>query len=138
MRFLIRAAFWLTILILLLPSDDKQRSEVYGTAEAAVKLYDDAHALEDAGAFAIVFEAVPASVATRIAESLTIPAIGIGAGSGCDGQVLVWHDLLGMYSGSTPRFVKRYANVADELRRAATQYAEEVAGGVFPADEHCF
>ena len=85
------------------------------TAGAAKQLYDDALALQEAGAFAIVLEAVPAPVAARVTEALQVPTIGIGAGAGTDGQVLVWHDMLGMYAGRTPRFVKRYAEIADEI-----------------------
>jgi 3-methyl-2-oxobutanoate hydroxymethyltransferase len=108
------------------------------TAEAALKLYDDAHALQDAGAFAIVFEAVPAPVATRITQSLEIPTIGIGAGAGCDGQVLVWHDLLGLYPGSTPRFVKRYGDIAEEISVALGEYVTEVRLGAFPEEQHTY
>ncbi|HEY3921906.1 MAG TPA: 3-methyl-2-oxobutanoate hydroxymethyltransferase [Gaiellaceae bacterium] len=108
------------------------------TAEAALKLYDDAHALQDAGAFAIVFEAVPAAVATRITQSLEIPTIGIGAGAGCDGQVLVWHDLLGLYPGNTPRFVKRYGDIAEEISVALGDYVTEVRTGAFPEEQHTY
>ena len=88
------------------------------SAAKAVQLYEDALALEAAGCFSIVLEAVPAPVAARITEALTIPTIGIGAGAGCDGQVLVWHDLLGLYDGQAPRFVKQYAELAP---RSATR-----------------
>jgi 3-methyl-2-oxobutanoate hydroxymethyltransferase len=108
------------------------------TAEAALKLYDDALALEEAGAFAIVLEAVPAAVATRITQALSIPTIGIGAGAGCDGQVLVWHDLLGMYHGRTPRFVKRYAELADEIGDALGRYVADVRTGSFPEEQHTY
>jgi len=108
------------------------------TADAALKLYDDAHALQDGGAFAIVFEAVPAPVATRITQSLAIPTIGIGAGAGCDGQVLVWHDLLGMYAGPTPRFVKRYGEIAEEIGAALGEYAADVRSGAFPEERHTY
>jgi 3-methyl-2-oxobutanoate hydroxymethyltransferase len=108
------------------------------TAEAALALYDDALALQDAGCFAIVLEAVPAPIAARIAESLDVPTIGIGAGAGCDGQVLVWHDLLGMYSGSTPRFVKRYAELAEEIRAALEAYVSDVRNGSFPEEVHTY
>jgi 3-methyl-2-oxobutanoate hydroxymethyltransferase len=108
------------------------------TAVKAVRLYDDALALEEAGCFAIVLEAVPAPVATRITEALTIPTIGIGAGAGCDGQVLVWHDLLGLYEGHAPRFVKQYANLADEITRALEAYVTEVRSGAFPAEQHTY
>ena len=108
------------------------------TADAALKLYDDALALEDAGSFAIVLEAVPAPVAARITEALAIPTIGIGAGGACDGQVLVWHDLLGMYPGSTPRFVKRYAELAEEIADALGRYAADVRSGGFPEEQHTY
>src|SRR5205823_13439452 len=108
------------------------------TADAALKLHDDALALEEAGAFALVLEAVPAPVAARITEALSIPTIGIGAGAGCDGQVLVWHDLLGMYAGRTPRFVKRYAELADQIGDAVAQYASDVRTGAFPEEKHTY
>jgi 3-methyl-2-oxobutanoate hydroxymethyltransferase len=108
------------------------------TADAALKLHEDALALQDAGAFALVLEAVPAPVATRITESLEIPTIGIGAGAGCDGQVLVWHDLLGMYHGHTPRFVKRYAEIADEIGAALGEYVADVRSGAFPDEQHTY
>jgi 3-methyl-2-oxobutanoate hydroxymethyltransferase len=108
------------------------------TADAALKLYDDALALEEAGAFALVLEAVPSPVATRITEALAIPTIGIGAGGGCDGQVLVWHDLLGMYHGHTPRFVKRYAEIADEIGSALGDYVADVRSGAFPEEQHTY
>jgi 3-methyl-2-oxobutanoate hydroxymethyltransferase len=108
------------------------------TAEAALKLHADALALEDAGAFALVLEAVPAPVAARITESLPIATIGIGAGAGCDGQVLVWHDLLGMYQGRTPRFVKRYAELADEIGTALGEYVADVRSGAFPEEQHTY
>jgi 3-methyl-2-oxobutanoate hydroxymethyltransferase len=108
------------------------------TAEAALKLHDDALALQDAGAFALVLEAVPAPVAARITEALAIPTIGIGAGAGTDGQVLVWHDLLGMYQGRTPRFVKRYAELADEIGAALDEYVADVRSGAFPEEQHTY
>jgi 3-methyl-2-oxobutanoate hydroxymethyltransferase len=83
-------------------------------------------------------EMVPAELATQITGKLTIPTVGIGAGPNCDAQVLVWQDMAGLTSGKTARFVKRFGDVASELHRAATQYAEEVAAGTFPADEHSF
>jgi 3-methyl-2-oxobutanoate hydroxymethyltransferase len=107
-------------------------------AVKAVQLYEDALALEAAGCFSIVLEAVPAPVATRITEALTIPTIGIGAGAGCDGQVLVWHDLLGLYEGKAPRFVKRYAELAPTIRDAVARYASEVRGGSFPEAKHTY
>ena len=108
------------------------------TGTAALELYDAALALEDAGCFAIVLEAVPASVAARITEALEVPTIGIGAGAGCDGQVLVWHDLLGLYPGQAPRFVKRYAELADEIRAALAAYVGSVRDGSFPEEQHTY
>jgi 3-methyl-2-oxobutanoate hydroxymethyltransferase len=108
------------------------------TAAAAGRLLADALALEAAGCFAIVLEAVPAQVAARITEALTVPTIGIGAGAECDGQVLVYHDLLGLTEGRAPRFVKRYASLAEEIRRALTAYAGEVRSGAYPAEEHTY
>jgi 3-methyl-2-oxobutanoate hydroxymethyltransferase len=106
------------------------------TAEKARKLVEDARSLEAAGCFSLVLEAVPSPVATRITETLTIPTIGIGAGAGCDGQVLVYHDLLGLYEARAPRFVKRYAALADEIRAALERYAEDVRSGRFPEEQH--
>jgi 3-methyl-2-oxobutanoate hydroxymethyltransferase len=108
------------------------------TAEKALRLYEDALALEAAGCFAIVLEAVPAPVAERITEALTIPTIGIGAGAGCDGQVLVYHDLLGLYEGRAPRFVKRYAELATTIRAALESYADDVREGRFPEEQHTY
>src|SRR5947208_2815944 len=106
------------------------------TASKARQLFADAQALQAAGCFAIVLEAVPARVATRITESLRIPTIGIGAGAGCDGQVLVWHDLLGITEGRLARFAKQYGHLAEETRKALEAYAADVRGGAFPAEEH--
>ena len=106
------------------------------TAEKARRLVAEAIALEEAGCFALVLEAVPSPVATRITRTLTIPTIGIGAGAGCDGQVLVYHDLLGLYDARAPRFVKRYAAIADEIRAALEKYAEDVRAGRFPEEQH--
>lgn len=111
---------------------------VQGCGDAAEQTIADAIAVAEAGAFSVVMEMVPAELATQITGKLTIPTIGIGAGPNCDGQVLVWQDMAGMSSGKSARFVKRFADIGGELRRAATQYAHEVAAGVFPADEHCF
>ncbi|MGH2392030.1 MAG: 3-methyl-2-oxobutanoate hydroxymethyltransferase [Candidatus Limnocylindria bacterium] len=108
------------------------------TAAKARALLADAQALQDAGCFAIVLEAVPAPVATRISQALRIPTIGIGAGPGCDGQVLVWHDLLGLTEGRAPRFVKRYAHLAQDIRQALSAYSADVRSGSFPADEHSY
>jgi 3-methyl-2-oxobutanoate hydroxymethyltransferase len=108
------------------------------TAGAARKLYNDALALEAAGAFAIVLEAVPEAVANAITVALTVPTIGIGAGASCDGQVLVWHDLLGVYRGGTPRFVKRYAELADDILTALKHYAADVRDRSFPEEQHTY
>jgi 3-methyl-2-oxobutanoate hydroxymethyltransferase len=108
------------------------------TADAARLIVDGAKELEDAGCCSIVLEAVPAPVAARITEELSIPTIGIGAGAECDGQVLVYHDLLGLSEGHLPRFVKRYANLSGEIRDALTAYATEVRSGAFPEDEHTY
>jgi 3-methyl-2-oxobutanoate hydroxymethyltransferase len=108
------------------------------SAEKARRLVSDALALEAAGCFAIVLEAVPAPVAARISETLSVPTIGIGAGRDCDGQVLVYHDLLGFTEGRAPRFVKRYAGLADEIRGALSRYAEEVRSGAYPGEEHTY
>jgi 3-methyl-2-oxobutanoate hydroxymethyltransferase len=108
------------------------------TAAKAQRLHADARALEAAGCFAVVLEAVPAPVADRITEALMVPTIGIGAGPGCDGQVLVWHDLLGLSDRRPARFVRRYAEVGDEIRRALEAYAGDVRTGAFPAEEHTY
>jgi 3-methyl-2-oxobutanoate hydroxymethyltransferase len=108
------------------------------TAAKARRLLADARALEAAGCFGVVLEAVPAAVARRITEALTIPTIGIGAGPGCDGQVLVWHDLLGLSDRKPARFVKRYADIGSEIRRALEHYTADVRAGTFPADEHTY
>ncbi len=106
--------------------------------EAASRLKAAAKALENAGAFAIVLELVPAPLAEEISASLTIPTIGIGAGPGCDGQVQVFHDIMGMYEDFLPKHAKRYARVADVIRDAARSYVDEVRQGVFPGPEHSF
>jgi 3-methyl-2-oxobutanoate hydroxymethyltransferase len=108
------------------------------TAEKARKLVEDARELEAAGCFSLVLEAVPAAVAAEVTRALTIPTIGIGAGRECDGQVLVWHDLLGLYEGRAPRFVKRYADIGTEIRKALETYADEVRTGRFPEDQHTY
>ena len=106
------------------------------TDEEAEELRRDARALQDAGAFAIVIEKVPADLGEEISKSLQIPVIGIGAGSGCDGQILVSHDMLGMYTQFHPRFVRRYAQLAEDMRRAFEHYVGDVKSGEFPnADE---
>src|SRR5262249_49738206 len=108
------------------------------TAPAADVIVDDALALEDAGAFAVVAEAVPAEVGQVLAERLTIPVIGIGAGGGCDGQVLVWHDLLGLTEDFMPRYLKRYAMLSGHILEALRTYVAEVRSGLFPTDEHAY
>lgn len=108
------------------------------TPDAADALMADAKALEAAGAHAIVFELVPDGLAERISRALTIPTIGIGAGAGCDGQVLVLHDMLGLTEDFRPRFLKHFAELAGEVRRAAGVYADEVRRGAFPGPEHGF
>ncbi|HWM13019.1 MAG TPA: 3-methyl-2-oxobutanoate hydroxymethyltransferase [Gaiellaceae bacterium] len=108
------------------------------TAAKARRLVEDAVALEDAGCFSLVLEAVPAPVAAQIGERLTIPTIGIGSGSDCDGQVLVLHDVLGLYEGRSPRFAKRYADLATEIRAALERFAGDVRSGAFPTVEHTY
>ncbi len=108
------------------------------TAVAAKRLLEDALILEEAGCFAIVLEAVPAPVAAAISQRLRIPTIGIGAGAGCDGQVLVYHDLLGLFDRFTPKFVKQYARLNEVIVSALTAYREDVVNGRFPTDEHIY
>jgi 3-methyl-2-oxobutanoate hydroxymethyltransferase len=108
------------------------------TAEAARQLVEDAVALEEAGCFAVVLEAVPAPVAAEVTHRLEVPTIGIGAGPDCDGQVLVYHDLLGLSEGHLPRFVKRYASLSREIRDALESYAEDVRSGAFPEEQHTY
>ncbi|MEU9688790.1 3-methyl-2-oxobutanoate hydroxymethyltransferase [Amycolatopsis japonica] len=111
---------------------------VQGRGEAAEALLADALALEEAGAFAVVMEMVPAEAAKRITHELKIPTVGIGAGPDCDAQVLVWQDMAGLRRGKTPRFVKKYADLAGALAGAASAFAEDVRRGEFPAPEHSF
>jgi 3-methyl-2-oxobutanoate hydroxymethyltransferase len=111
---------------------------VQGRGEAADVLLADALALQEAGAFAVVMEMVPAEAAKRVTAELKIPTVGIGAGPDCDAQVLVWQDMAGLRRGKAPRFVKRYADVATVLQNAATAFAEDVRRGEFPAPEHAF
>ncbi len=106
--------------------------------EQAEKLLRDAKILEKAGCFAIVLECVPAQLAEVISKSISIPTIGIGGGPGCDGQVLVWHDIMGITQNMKPKFVKRYADLYTEMVKAVKTYKEEVEQGVFPGPEHCF
>jgi 3-methyl-2-oxobutanoate hydroxymethyltransferase len=108
------------------------------TADAARHLLDDAHALEEAGAFSIVLELVPREIAQMITESVSIPTIGIGAGVGCDVQVLVFHDLVGMAFGKLPRFVREYANLRETITDAVTRWAEDVRAGTYPSNEESY
>ncbi|HEY1455520.1 MAG TPA: 3-methyl-2-oxobutanoate hydroxymethyltransferase, partial [Candidatus Dormibacteraeota bacterium] len=111
--------------------------KVQGKSQAqAARILADAKELEQAGAFSVVLEGVPSELAARVTTALHVPTIGIGAGPGTDGQVLVFHDMLGLTSGKAPRFVKRYANLAEEIGRAAAEYAREVGEGSFPGPEH--
>lgn len=111
--------------------------KVQGKTEAAAKkLIEDAKAVEEAGAFAVVLECVPKKLADLVTKEVGIPTIGIGAGNGCDGQVLVYQDLLGMFSDFTPKFVKKYANVGEVMKEAFSNYIKEVADGSFPTKEH--
>ena len=113
--------------------------KVQGKTEAAAKkLIEDAKAVEEAGAFLLVLECVPAKHAKLETESINIPTIGIGAGAGCDGQVLVIYDMLGMFSDFKPKFVKHFANAGDVIREAVKTYIAEIDDGTFPAEEHCY
>ncbi len=111
---------------------------VQGRGAGAEKLLADAHAVQEAGAFAVVLEMVPAPLAAKVTGELAVPTIGIGAGADCDAQVLVWPDMAGLTDGRVPRFVKKYADLRGELLRAAREYADEVRSGVFPGPEHSF
>lgn len=114
-------------------------NRVQGKTEAAAKkLLEDALCVQEAGAFAVVIEAVPEKLATLITNKLDIVTIGIGAGSGCDGQVLVYQDMLGMFSDFTPKFVKKYANIGEIMREAFKKYDEEVKNKQFPLEEHTY
>lgn len=108
------------------------------TEEAARQVIEDAKAVEAAGAFMVVLECVPAKLAKIISETIHIPTIGIGAGAGCDGQVLVYQDMLNLYGGFKPKFVKHFANIGDMMKEAFAEYSKEVKEGTFPADEHTF
>jgi 3-methyl-2-oxobutanoate hydroxymethyltransferase len=113
--------------------------KVQGKSESqAARILADAKDLEQAGAFSLVLEGLPNAVATRVTRALRIPTIGIGAGPGTDGQVLVLHDMLGLTTGKAPKFVKRYANLSDEIGKAAQRYAEDVGTGAFPGPEHSY
>ena len=106
--------------------------------EAAQRILDEARAIEQAGAFAVVLECVPQALAKKVTESISIPTIGIGAGAGCDGQVLVSQDMLAMYSDMAPKFVKQYAQIGSQMKEAFAAYKKDIAEGVFPAQEHTF
>ncbi len=108
------------------------------TEEAAKRLIEEAHMVEDAGAFSLLIEAIPMKLAERITKELSIPTIGIGAGPHCDGQVLVLHDVIGMFERFVPKFVKRYANLKDDALKAIMTYREEVEKGKFPSEEQSF
>ena len=107
-------------------------------AQGAQKIIDDALSLEDAGAFSVLLEAVPAPIAKKVTERLNVPTIGIGAGVHCDGQVLVVHDVLGLFDRFTPKFAKRYVNLSELMLKAFDSYREEVTKGTFPTDQHSF
>jgi 3-methyl-2-oxobutanoate hydroxymethyltransferase len=111
---------------------------VQGRGAGADQLLADAHAVQEAGAFAVVLEMVPAELAAQVTKELSIPTIGIGAGVDCDAQVLVWPDMAGLTGGRVPRFVKKYADLRAELLRAAREYADDVRNGNFPGPEHSF
>jgi 3-methyl-2-oxobutanoate hydroxymethyltransferase len=111
---------------------------VQGRGETAERILADARAVQDAGAFAVVMEMVPGDVAAQVTKELAIPTIGIGAGNQCDAQVLVWQDMMGLRTGRLPRFVKQYADLRSVMSRAAQAYADDVATGAFPAEEHTF
>ena len=108
------------------------------TAEAAQQMVEDALAVQEAGAFAVVLECVPAKLAAIISEKLDIPTIGIGAGAGCDGQVLVYQDMLALFSDFKPKFVKHFGNIGPQMTAAFKTYDEEVKAGTFPSEEHTF
>ena len=106
--------------------------------EAAKKLIEDALAIEKAGAFALTLECIPAPLAQLITDKLSIPTIGIGAGAGCDGQILVYQDMLGLFSDYTPKFAKHFAELGKQMKEAFAAYVKEVQAGTFPAEEHTF
>jgi 3-methyl-2-oxobutanoate hydroxymethyltransferase len=111
---------------------------VQGRGEQAEQLLADAHAMEDAGAFAVVLEMVPADVAAQVTKELRIPTVGIGAGPECDAQVMVWQDMTGLNSGPAPKFVKRFADLRSVIAQAAKEYADEVVRGAYPGPEHAY
>lgn len=106
--------------------------------ETAKKIVDDAKRLEDAGAFSITLECIPAALSEKITAAVSIPTIGIGAGPHCDGQILVYHDMLGMFSDFSPKFIKIFSNAGEVIRQGIRKYAEEVRNGAFPCAEHSF
>ena len=109
---------------------------IQGRGDDADKLLEDAHAVADAGAFAVVLEMVPSAIADRVTDELSIPTISVGAGPNCDGQLLVWSDWAGMSRGRIPRFVKQYAQIGETLLEAAKSFREEVESGIYPGQEH--
>ena len=111
---------------------------VQGRGDSAARLLEDAHAVAEAGAFAVVLEMVPGELAARVTAELPIPTVGIGAGPDCDAQVLVWQDMLGLRQGKVTRFVKQYADLAQVISQAATAYVADVAAGTFPTQAHTF
>lgn len=111
--------------------------KIYGK-DGAYELIEDALALEEAGVFSIIIEGVTAESAAKISKSIKVPAIGIGAGAGCDGQILVYHDIFGLFNDFKPKFVKRYANLAEEIDKAAKEYINDVKNGLFPGSEHSY
>ena len=114
-------------------------NKVQGKTELAAKmLIEDALAVQEAGAFSVVLECVPAKLAKIVTEKLSIPTIGIGAGPDCDGQILVYQDMLGMYKDFSPKFVKHFGNVGDQILEAFNKYDSEVKNSAFPSEEHCF
>jgi 3-methyl-2-oxobutanoate hydroxymethyltransferase len=111
---------------------------VQGRGDSAARLLEDAHAVAEAGAFAVVLEMVPGELAARVTAELPIPTVGIGAGPDCDAQVLVWQDMLGLRQGNVTRFVKQYANLAEVISEAASAYVADVVEGTFPTQAHTF
>ena len=122
----------------LLPQTAKKYSVQGKTESDAQVLLEDSKALEDAGCFTIVYEMVASETMKKITESITVPTIGIGCGKYCDGQVLVIHDMLGLYDKIDPKFVKRYLSLSKAIRKAVSQYINDVENQIFPADEHSY
>ncbi|GAG53869.1 unnamed protein product [marine sediment metagenome] len=108
------------------------------TEKAGLDMIEDAKLLESSGCFSIVLEKIPTNLAKQITEIISIPTIGIGAGPHCDGQILVLHDMIGLFENFTPKFVKKYAHIGDEIRKAVQQYKQEVKEGVYPDKKHSF